>query len=92
MRESIVVFGSREIKHALLVDSFSINHSKRDFNKMLNPHDIIRIALFDLWVKNGDRGRVINGGHNYNLLLIAKDKKQEIIAFDHAFIFGEVLK
>lgn len=88
MAEGMVVFGSREIKPVQVVDEFSINHTKYDYNKISNPQDLIRIALFDLWVKNGDRGREFDSGHNYNLLLSIKNNKQKIIAFDHAFIFG----
>lgn len=88
MRPGMVIFGSKEIRFSRLVDEFSILNDKNDFNKLLNPEDIVKIALFDLWVKNGDRGRKISGGFNYNLLLEADNNKAKIIAFDHAFIFG----
>ncbi|MCZ2224220.1 MAG: hypothetical protein LC122_11405 [Chitinophagales bacterium] len=57
---------------------------------MLNPDDIIKIAIFDLWVNNVDRGRNFGEGYNYNLLLKPVGTKQEIMAFDHGFIFGGV--
>ncbi len=88
MREGMVVFGSKEINPVRTVDEFSVLINKRTFNKLLNPEDIIRIALFDLWIKNGDRGRQIDSGYNYNLLIRNKMGKEEILAFDHAFSFG----
>lgn len=65
-------------------------NSKTEFNKLLNPHDIIKIAIFDLWVNNVDRGRDFGDGYNYNLLLKPIGTKQQIVAFDHGFIFGGI--
>ena len=50
--------------------------------------DIIKMALFDLWVDNRDRGRIFEDGINYNILLEQVGSKQKLIAFDNAFIFG----
>lgn len=89
IKENMQLFGSKELSNVKLVDDFSLLQSKHDFNQLLNPEDIIRIAIFDHWVKNNDRGKALGSGHNYNLLLQSKSKKLRIVAFDHAFIFGE---
>lgn len=88
MREQMVVFGSKEIKPSSVLNDFAICKDKRDFNRILNPRDLIKIAIFDLWVDNADRGRPFNSGYNYNLLQTAENQKEKIVAFDHAFIFG----
>ena len=85
-----VCFGSKEIVYATEVQSLAQISRKNEFNKFLNPQDIIKIAIFDLWVNNVDRGRAFDNGFNYNLLLKLIGKKQQIIAFDHGFIFGGV--
>lgn len=56
---------------------------KKEFNRLKNPDDLIRIAIFDLWVDNADRR-----GENYNLLLKMEEGKLKFIAIDHAFTFG----
>lgn len=85
-----ICFGSKEISFAAEVQSLAQLNSKTEFNKLLNPHDIIRIAIFDLWINNIDRGRNFGDGYNYNLLLKPVGIKQQIIAFDHGFIFGGI--
>lgn len=88
MKEELTVFGSKEIMPTRLVSDLDEIHNKSDFKKLLNTEDLIRIALFDLWIKNRDRGRNLRSGHNFNLLFQTKKKEREIVAFDHAFIFG----
>lgn len=89
MREGMFVFGSKEIIPSMVVNDFAVCNDKYEFNKILNPEDLIKIAIFDLWVDNADRGRSINtAGFNYNLLLTEENNKEKIVAFDHAFIFG----
>lgn len=84
-----ICFGSQEIKPAQELQSIQ-SFSKYDYNKIINPYDIIKIAIFDLWVNNMDRGRHFVDGVNYNLLLASVFNKQKIYAFDNAFIFGGV--
>ena len=82
-------FGSKSIEpSAVLNEITSLLNSKRDFNRIVNPEDIVRISIFDLWVENSDRGRCFGSGFNYNLLLSELNNKIEITAFDHGFIFG----
>ena len=80
-------FGSQEINARILTSLETIS-TKHDFNKLANPLDLLRIALFDQWVGNADRGKSIDEGYNYNLLLTDQEEKQQYVAFDHAFIFG----
>ena len=83
-------FGSKNLATASEVNDLQKCNTKKEFNTLLNPEDIIRIAMFDLWINNVDRGKFFNPGFNYNLLLNKVGTKQQIVAFDHAFIFGGV--
>ena len=92
VKANTVCFGSKELSNTNLLSNLNSVKSKSDFNQFSNPEDLIRIAIFDFWTTNSDRGRVNEQSdvrsNNYNILLKAKDKKTEIIAFDHAFTFG----
>ncbi len=83
----ITCFGSQEVVARILSPIEKVSN-KHDFNQLANPLDLLRIALFDQWVGNADRGKPIDEGYNYNLLIADQDKKQQYVAFDHAFIFG----
>ena len=89
LRVGNICFGSQEVKPAQELQSIQ-SFSKKDYNKIINPYDIVKIAIFDLWVNNMDRGRHFDDGVNYNLLLASVDNRQRIYAFDNAFIFGGV--
>lgn len=82
-RPGVVCFGSREIPNSNLISGLELVKTRRDFNQYLNAEDLIRIAYFDLWVANTDRGR----DENYNLLAHFYLGKTRIVAFDHAFAF-----
>lgn len=84
-----ICFGSREVPQSEVIQSIQ-TFNKHTFNKLDNPLDLIRIAIFDLWVNNVDRGRNFDDGINYNLLLANENKKLKIYAFDNAFIFGGI--
>jgi hypothetical protein len=88
LRAGDVCFGSKEVQNATEVQSLAQVKTKSEFNKILNPTDIIKIAIFDLWVNNSDRGRNFGEGFNYNLLLEPQENKYKLLAFDNAFIFG----
>lgn len=83
-------FGSKGIDPSEEINEFEICSSKKDYNRILNPKDVIKIALFDLWINNVDRGKFIDPGFNYNLLAVRFGNKRKIMAFDHAFVFGGV--
>ncbi|RTL58389.1 MAG: hypothetical protein EKK37_08615 [Sphingobacteriales bacterium] len=76
-------FASKEIIDADLLRDTEIINRKKEFNKYSNKQDLIRIALFDLWVDNKDRKE-----GNYNLLTHLENDRKKIYAFDHAFTFG----
>lgn len=83
-----ICFGSKGIDPSEEITEFESCSSKRDYNRILNPADVVKIALFDLWINNVDRGRFIDPGFNYNLLAVSFGNKRKIMAFDHAFVFG----
>ncbi len=82
-KQGVIAWGSKEIPQTDLIKEIEQIQTKKDFNKLLNPEDLIRIAIFDMWVDNADR----HGG-NYNLLTKLEDGKLKIITIDHAFTFG----
>lgn len=83
VKQGVIAWGSKEIPGTDLVKEIEQFQNKKEFNKLLNPEDLIRIAIFDLWVDNADRH-----SQNYNLLLGMKTGKLEITTIDHAFTFG----
>jgi hypothetical protein len=83
IRDGVIAWGSKEILQADLVKEIELIRKKKEFNRLKNPADLIRIAIFDLWVDNADRHQ-----ENYNLLLKMEEGKLKIIAIDHAFTFG----
>lgn len=83
IKHGIIAWGSKEILQTDLVKEIEQVSSKKGFNKFKNPADLIRIAIFDLWIDNADR----HSG-NYNLLIQMEDGKLKIITIDHAFTFG----
>lgn len=83
IKDGIIAWGSNEIAQTDLVKEIEQVTSKKAFNKFQNPDDLLRIAIFDLWVNNIDR----HSG-NYNLLTKIEDGKLKIITIDHAFTFG----
>ena len=77
-------FGSKDIRNANLITGLELVNSPSDLEKIYNPYDLVKIALFDLWIDNDDRGK----RQNYNLLTSGFENKLKIWAFDHAFAFG----
>jgi hypothetical protein len=82
-KPGVICFGSQHIDSYLVNDTQLID-SKRAFNRMANPADLIRIAIFDLWVDNTDRGKK----GNFNILVTTETHKSVYFAFDNAFAFG----
>ncbi len=83
IKQGVIGWGSKEIEQTDLIKEIEQIQKKTEFNKLLNPDDLIRIAIFDLWVDNADR----HSG-NYNLLIKMENGKLKIITIDHAFTFG----
>ncbi len=82
-KPGVICFGSQHIDSYLVNDTLLID-SKTAFNHLLNPADLIKIAIFDLWVYNTDRGKK----GNFNLLVSTEFHKSVYYAFDNAFAFG----
>jgi len=83
IKPGVMGLGSKEIDRANLVSDIESIKKKKEFNRFLNPEDLIRIAIFDLWVDNNDRH-----ADNFNLLTALEEGKLKFIAIDHAFAFG----
>lgn len=80
-----ISFGSAFIKNAIDVNDLIITNRRKQFNRLINPLDVLRITLFDTWVENDDRKPT-----NYNLLFQPEGKKLRVVPIDHAFIFGTI--
>lgn len=72
----------RDQKEVTLLESgFKDNYSER--KRIVNPDELIQIALFDLWLGNDDRN-----WNNYNLLIESKADGYHFIPIDHETIFN----
>lgn len=85
LKPGIIALGSRELKPVETIVPHTVITEKRSLASIHNPADIVRIALFDLWVGNTDRH-----ADNLNLLFRLRDQRREIVAIDHAFAFGSI--
>jgi len=77
-------FGSKFLDYAQdLTEVFKVfDNDSYALSKIINPHDLLKIALFDIWVANNDRNI-----HNHNLLLQAEEEGYIIVPIDHSDIF-----
>lgn len=82
-----ISFGSKNLDKAveLTEETYSFNFSKRAFDQLTNPASFIEIALFDLWLANGDRN--VN---NYNIVMQRGLDALTFYAIDHTFIFEDL--
>ena len=87
MEPGVVMFGSRRLKGNIVPDLYRFQR-KKDFKLLLDPIDLLRIALFDLWFENTDRGKPLDQGHNFNLLMVPEKRKLRMVPIDHGFLFG----
>ncbi len=76
-------FGSRLIENTSDLNEIITTIDKAFYNKIINPLDFLRIALFDTWVENDDRKPT-----NYNLILASEENKFRVIPIDQAYIFN----
>jgi hypothetical protein len=96
IQPGIVCFGSKHVNDSMEIIGIQSISNKPQTHKFEDIYDLLRIAMFDLWVDNDDRGK--GSKENYNLLFKAKQVKLEDslktvtkyqwLAFDHAFVFG----
>lgn len=83
LRSKMVGFGSKRIENPdVLSKDTAIIRSKHDFNRLLNPEDLVRIGIFDAIVKNMDRSE-----ENFNLIT-SYVNGDRIFAIDHVATFG----
>jgi len=80
------LFWIKRNKNSNLVTGLELVNNAESLHVIYNPYDLIKIAVFDLWINNADRGR----NENYNLLTSSQNSKLKIWAFNHAFAFGGV--
>lgn len=81
----IIAFGSKNIGTNDTLDNtgrFSLQ-TKPNFNRYLNPTDLVKVAIFDVHIHNQDRNE-----DNYNLLVKNGEKLDEFYAIDHVNVFG----
>jgi len=79
------VFASHWIDYAIEANQFFKIHRKTDKDRFLNPFDLFKIGLFDIWVENDDRKPT-----NQNLLFRPVNEKVEIVPIDHSFVFSSM--
>jgi len=80
-----ITFGSEKISNAVEMGNFLRSEGKVDYRKFVNPEDILRIGLFDIWVENTDRKPT-----NNNVLFSISGNQIDIYAIDHAFTFDSI--
>ena len=81
--EGTVCFGSKLIPDAIELMDFLAAQNAAAQKKIFNPEDMIKIALFDLWIENDDRRPT-----NNNIVLGTHNKGFVIYPIDHAFTFS----
>jgi hypothetical protein len=94
MQPGVVAFGSKRMLGDV-VDDLLYYRTANEFSKLKNPEDLLRIALFDLWVANRDRGKELwdrPGQHNFNLLQTPMPGGHRLVPIDHASILGDTLE
>ncbi len=96
LRQKTWVLAIKWLPDTELVTSLTTLSRKSILKKFIDPYLLVKIAFFDLWVDNVDRGVNREGKANYNLLIHAEMKWEKVkftwIPIDHAFCFGGVAK
>lgn len=84
------VFGALYLQYARDIDNYfaTLNNEPSFISTIQNPFDLLKIALFDIWLSNEDRNF-----NNYNLLLNPKEEGNYFYVIDHEKCFNSnVLK
>lgn len=79
------IFGSRSIDPQVELNQLFQFEGKIALRKIRNKEDLIRIALFDIWIENDDRRAT-----NSNILMKMEEGSFEYYAIDHAFTFASL--
>jgi hypothetical protein len=82
---SIPCFGSFYLEYAKDVNDYLLTwkNNPYELNKIINPADLLKIGLFDIWLSNEDRNH-----NNSNLLIQPLDKGYQFVAIDHVNLFN----
>lgn len=78
-------FASQHIPNAVDLNGLVTTIDKKAYNKIINPLEFLRLALFDTWIENDDRKPT-----NYNLLLATEGSKLRVVPIDHAYILNSI--
>ncbi|OUJ67842.1 hypothetical protein BXP70_28465 [Hymenobacter crusticola] len=78
-------FGSKEVFGAQ--DSSELLNGDIELETLVNPEDLLWIALFDAWVANDDRRA---SHHNTLIAPTLEGKRYKLWAIDHAYTFGRI--
>lgn len=96
LRQKTWVLAVKMLPDTELVSGLTSLSRKSQLRKFLDPYLLVKIAFFDLWVDNTDRGVNRDGVENYNLLIQAQLVNNKVcftwIPIDHAFCFGGLSK
>ncbi len=92
LRQKTWVLAIRWLPDTELVTGLNLLSKKSQLKKFLDPYLLIKIAFFDLWVDNTDRGVNRDRVENYNLLIQSQMAGNKVwftwVPIDHAFCFG----
>ena len=80
-----ICFGSQLITDTIELNDFLVAKNATAKKKILNPEDILKIALFDIWVENDDRKP-----SNNNIILDVYNKGLMLYPIDHAYTFSSL--
>ena len=80
-----ITFGSKWMEEGFEMAEYIRIRNKVVLRRFINPLDLIRIGLFDIWVENTDRKPT-----NNNILFCTHENRLIINAIDHAFTFDSV--
>ncbi len=82
IKNDIPCFGSLHNREYREIDAFIGEATASQKSKFVNKIDLLKIALFDLWVSNEDRNH-----NNYNIMLSLENDKYQFVPIDGNFIF-----
>jgi hypothetical protein len=82
--ENKICFGSK-FMNVTDLNQFLNNGHHKFVKKFHKADDLLKIALFDIWVENDDRKP-----SNNNLILVTENGKQNFVAIDNAYCFNSL--
>ncbi|MDM1405311.1 hypothetical protein HX039_14515 [Myroides marinus] len=79
------VFGSKSIDPQLELNQLFSFEGKIALRRIRSKEDLVRLALFDIWIENDDRR-----ASNTNVLMKIEEDCFDFYAIDHAFTFASL--